>query len=63
MANRPCKPGADVKQIWQLLLPDTPFPACGTQDDKAADARDGVALVDESQPDAARRDGPRARRD
>jgi hypothetical protein len=32
MAERPCKPGTDVKGIWQLLLPDTPFPACGTQE-------------------------------
>jgi len=52
MANRPCKPGADVKQIWRMLLPDMPFPACGTQDDNAADARDSAALADKSQPDA-----------
>ena len=36
MANRPCKPDADVKRIWQLLLPDTAFPACGTQEDAGA---------------------------
>jgi hypothetical protein len=36
MANRPCKPDADVKRIWQLLMPDTAFPACGTQEDAAA---------------------------
>jgi hypothetical protein len=63
MANRPCKPGADVKQIWQLLLPDTPFPACGTQDDKAAETPESAAAANESQAAATRRDGPRARRD
>lgn len=63
MANRPCKPGTDVKQIWQLLLPDTPFPACGTQEDKAAEERHGAAPDDESRPDAARRDSPRTQRD
>jgi len=29
MANRPCKPGADLKRMWRLLLPDEPFPDCG----------------------------------
>jgi hypothetical protein len=29
MANRPCKPDADLKRLWQVLLPSTPFPACG----------------------------------
>jgi hypothetical protein len=28
MATRPCKPGADVKGIWRLLLPEVPFPNC-----------------------------------
>jgi hypothetical protein len=63
MANRPCKPGDDVKRIWQLLLPDTPFPACGAQEDNAADARESVAPANESRADATRRAGPRARRD
>jgi hypothetical protein len=38
MANRPCKPDADVKRIWQLLLPDTAFPACGRQEDAGENA-------------------------
>ena len=33
MATRPCRADADVKRIWQWLLPDTPFPACGAQED------------------------------
>ena len=36
MANRPCKPDADVKRIWQWLLPDAAFPACGTKTNAAA---------------------------
>jgi hypothetical protein len=38
MANRPCKPDADMKRIWQLLLPDTAFQVCGTQENAGADA-------------------------
>jgi len=50
MAERPCKPGTDVKGIWQLLLPDTPFPACGTQENA------GEAPADRPQADAKRDD-------
>ncbi len=46
MADRPCKPGADVKRIWQLLLPDTPFPACGTRDTGEADAGESAETQD-----------------
>jgi hypothetical protein len=63
MSNRPCKPSDDVERIWLLLLPDTPFPACGTQEDNAADAHNSVAPANESRADATRRAGPRARRD
>ena len=38
MAKRPCKADTDLKRIWQLLLPDTPLPACGTQENADADA-------------------------
>jgi len=44
VAERPCKPGADVKRIWHLLLPDMPFPACGTQD--KADAGESAETQD-----------------
>ena len=30
MANRPCMPDADMKRLWQSLLPGTPMPTCGT---------------------------------
>ena len=33
MPQRPCKPDADMKRLWQTLLPDTPMPACGTGKD------------------------------
>jgi hypothetical protein len=29
MANRPCKPDADTKRLWQMLMPGVPMPACG----------------------------------
>ena len=38
MANRPCKPDADFKRLWQTLLPDTPMPACGVAKDPDAAA-------------------------
>jgi hypothetical protein len=57
MGNRPCRADADLKRIWQLLLPDTPFPACDTQEN--ADARDSAAPP--TREDAkARRDFRRA---
>jgi hypothetical protein len=46
MANRPCKPDADVKRIWQWLLPDTAFPACGAQ--ASADASEPTVPVNET---------------
>jgi hypothetical protein len=38
MAKRPCNAGTDLKRIWHLLLPDTPLPACGTEENADADA-------------------------
>jgi len=35
MPNRPCRPDADLRWIWQTLLPDTPFPTCGAATDAA----------------------------
>jgi hypothetical protein len=61
MANRPCRPSSDVKGIWQLLLPDTPFPACGTAE--VADANTRNSTPPAPQQDATvQRDGPPARR-
>jgi len=36
MINRPCRPDPDLQWIWQTLLPDTPYPSCGLQKDKAS---------------------------
>jgi hypothetical protein len=30
MSGRPCNPGSDLRQLWQTLLGNTPFPQCGT---------------------------------
>lgn len=62
MINRPCRADADVKRIWQLLLPDAPFPACGTQEDNTAGESAGP--VNEMRAGAEAQAGfPRARRD
>jgi hypothetical protein len=29
MIGRPCRPDADFERLWRMLLPGTPFPACG----------------------------------
>jgi len=38
MAKRPCRTETDLKRIWRLLLPDTPLPACVTEENASADA-------------------------
>jgi len=42
MANRPCKPGADLKRMWQVLLPGAPFPDCAAPRTKAENAADDI---------------------
>jgi len=63
MATRPCRADADVKRIWQLLLPDTPFPACGAPADAGMAANESAGPVTETPADAEARPFPRARRD
>jgi hypothetical protein len=36
MIARPCRPDADVKWLWQTLLPNTPLPACDMANDQSA---------------------------
>lgn len=43
MANRPCRTDADLKRLWQLLLPDTPAPACEAPENSVDEARDNAA--------------------
>jgi hypothetical protein len=49
MANRPCKPDADMNRLWQTLLPGTPMPACGVPKDGEAAAH----ADDKRAPDTA----------
>jgi hypothetical protein len=44
MANRPCKPDADMKRLWQTLLPGTPMPACGTGKDQSETEKSDAPL-------------------
>jgi hypothetical protein len=53
MTGRPCKPDADLKKLWQLLLPGTSFPACGVPEKSAAAADDPAAI------NAGRQSGPK----
>jgi hypothetical protein len=58
MASRPCKPDADLKRLWQMLLPSTAFPACGAPEnpekfESAADHAAGRA-PDDAETSAAR---------
>jgi hypothetical protein len=62
MIDRPCRANADLKRIWQLLLPDTPFPACAAPADADAAASENSAPLTRDDAEA-RRDFPRRRRD
>jgi hypothetical protein len=42
MADRPCKPDADLKGLWRMLL-GTPFPACGMAEESEAAGGDRAA--------------------
>jgi hypothetical protein len=50
MIGRPCKPDADLKGLWRMLL-GTPFPACGISED--SDAQDGGAKAEQATKDSA----------
>jgi len=40
VANRPCRTDADLKKIWQLLLPGTPLPACDAPENSTGEERE-----------------------
>ncbi len=40
MPNRLCKPDADLKRIWHVIMPGTPFPECGVVDQAGAATSD-----------------------
>jgi hypothetical protein len=60
MTGRPCRPDADLKRMWRLLLPGTAFPACGVPDE--ADTSERVALVESSCDDKAHADAGQPQR-
>ena len=39
-------PDPDVKRLWRMLLPDTPFPGCGTAGTCETEARQPAAIGD-----------------
>jgi hypothetical protein len=53
MTGRPCKPGSDLHGLWRLLLPGTPFPACGVADNATADTSERVASAENGRDDKA----------
>jgi hypothetical protein len=55
MADRPCRADTDVKRIWQLLLPDMPFPACGGQENADTNTRESAGPVHEAREDVEAR--------
>jgi len=52
MAGRPCRPDADFERLWRLLLPGTPFPACGTPESSDAAASDNMGHPSDRPHDA-----------
>jgi len=52
MASRPCKLDADLKGLWRILLPSTPYPACGEPEKSDATAHCIVRTVT-GRPDGA----------
>jgi hypothetical protein len=54
MTGRPCKPGSDLHGLWRLLLPGTPFPACGVPEEADTSAR--VASAENARDEKARAD-------
>jgi hypothetical protein len=55
MPNRPCKPDADMKRMWQTLLPGVAMPSCGTDD-----ADDDAKREPPEEQERARESGDRA---
>jgi hypothetical protein len=53
MSGRPCKPGSDLHGLWRLLLPGTPFPACGVVENSTADTPEPVTSAENSRDDKA----------
>jgi hypothetical protein len=52
MANRPCKPDADLKRLGRTLLSGTPFPVCGAPENSDPAADESAGPVKDSPDDA-----------
>ena len=48
MPGRPCRPSADMKELWRLLLPGMNVPACGVE--QQSDAPVQVEPLNETTP-------------
>jgi hypothetical protein len=54
MISRPCRTDSDLSRLWQLLLPGTPLPACGTTTaDAAQPSADPAPPSDQGPPPGA----------
>ena len=49
MSGRPCNPGSDLRQLWQALLGNTPFPQCGVSEKRDTSQKSGDAPDREQQ--------------
>jgi len=59
MASRPCKPDADLKWLWQTLLPGVPLPACGTPENSDTAGGKSIRTVTDLRDDARFLSAPR----
>jgi hypothetical protein len=55
MADRPCKPDADLKRLWRMTLPGMSFPACGMPVDFGSATDETVEAEKDAQTDAETR--------
>lgn len=44
MTNRPCNPDSDLKRLWQMMMPGTPMPSCGTTQGDTGGNNDNAAM-------------------
>jgi hypothetical protein len=58
MTGRPCKPGSDLHGLWRLLLPGTPFPACGVAENSTTVTSERVAPAESARDDKADAEQP-----
>jgi hypothetical protein len=62
MADRPCKPDADLKWLWRTLLGSTPLPVCGAPERANAAAIESTTAAPDVPSDAEARADRRVRK-